>query len=235
MNKKNINKPELQAIKQQMNEAHRTYFEEVSKLLYKATDESTRLTEARADRALLQLARQIVRLEAQGHPVEQLLQGTPAAFAEQLADDIKMRRPRTVQEKLHYYVLIAWSAITWVFFIYMLRGYFSLWLEGTAPRYEISPTLLLLIAALAVAAIELMTRFLGTGSENSKEESPGAPSRKKFSLKSVGMYVVFVVLVSLAGLILDQMLQAFSVTPLQSLIIFAVGLAGQIVLFRSSK
>lgn len=234
MNKK-INKPELQAIKLQMNDSHRAYFQEVSKLLYKATDESTRLTEARADRALLQLARQIVRLEAQGRPVEQLLQGPPAAFAEQLADDIRMRRPRTAQEKLHYYVLIAWSAITWVFFIYMFRGYFSLWLEGTAPVYEISTTLLLLIAALAVASIELMTRFLGTDSRNNKEETPGAPSRRKLSLKSIGMYVVFVVLVSVGGLILDRMLPVFPVTPLQSLIIFAIGLAGQIALFRSSN
>lgn len=234
MNKK-INKPELQAIKQQMNESHRALFEEVSRHLYKAIDESTRLTETRADHALLQLARQIIRLEAQGRPVEQLLQGSPAGYAEQLADDIKMRRPRTGQEKLHYYFLIAWSAVTWVFFIYMFRGYLSLWFEGTAPRYEVSTTLLLLIAALAVASIELMTRFLGTDSRNSKEETTRVPSRRKLSLKSFGMYMVFVILVSAAGLILDRLLPAFSVTPLQSLITFTVGLVGQIVLFRSSK
>lgn len=234
MNKNSI-KPELQAIKSQMTQANVTYFEEVSRLLYKSTDESTRLTKDRADHALLQLGRQIVQLETKGSPVEKLLQGTPAVYAEQLADDIRMRRPRTTREKLHYYALIAWSAITWVFFIYMFRGYFSLWFEGVAPSYEVSMALLLLIAALAVASIQLITVFLGNDPKNGKEETPGAPSRKKIDFKSFGIYLALIALISAIGLILDRLLPVFTVTPLQSLIIFAVGLIGQILLFRGTK
>lgn len=234
MNNNSI-KPELQAIKLQMTQTNRTYFEEVSRLLYKSTDESTRLTKDRADQALLQLARQIVQLETNGSPVEKLLQGTPAAYAEQLADDIRMRRPRTTPEKLHYYGLIAWSAITWVFFIYLFRGYFSLWFEGITPSYEVSTTFLLLIAALAVASIQLITVFLGNDPKNGKEETPGAPSRKKMNFKSFGLSIALIALISVAGLILDRMLPVFTVTPLQSLIIFVVGLIGQILLLRRTK
>lgn len=221
-----------------MNERDKTYFEEVSRLLRDASDESTRLTEARAEEALQHLARQILRWEAKGRPTAELLESDPAEYAAQMADDIMMRRPRTFQEKLRYYVMIPWVALTWVFFIYMLLGFFGLWFDGGTPYSEISSATLVMITGLSILLIELMTRFLGSdsrGGSNDKEETSSVPSRGKFNMKSFGLYIGFAVAVTVVGLLLGRVLPVFTVTPWQSLVLFVIGLAGQLLLLRRSR
>lgn len=221
-----------------MNATDKAYFEEVSRQLRDAADESTRLTEARAEEALHSLARQILRWEAKGRPISELVGNDPAEYAARMADDIMMRRPRTFQEKLRYYVMIPWVALTWVFFIYMLLGFFGLWFDGGTPYSEISSATLVMIAGLSILLIELMTRFLGSDSRdssNDKEETSSVPSRGKFNMKSFGLYIGFAVAVTVAGLLLGRVLPVFTVTPWQSLVLFVIGLAGQLLLLRRSK
>ncbi|MEF2967806.1 DUF1129 family protein [Paenibacillus sp. M1] len=227
---------ETKALREQMDPANEAYFGEM--VMYIRSGASS-LTEAKGEEVLLGLAKQIVKNQSKGISAKQLFGPDAAAYCEQLADDIHMRKPRSTKDKIKYYTMIPWVALTWVFFIYMITGFFSKWFGGELEYTLISSSTLLLIAVLSIVLVELVTRFLGQGSKKQEEESAetaDAAAPHKINLKSIATYVVVVVVVVAVGLLLGRIMPSFTVSPWDSLIIFLIGLAGQIFIFgRRSK
>lgn len=231
---------ETKRLRQQMTPENEAYFGEM--VLYFRSGASS-LSEAKGEEILLDLARQIVKNQAKGVTAAERFGADPKAYCAELAEDVQTRKPRTLKDKIKYYTMIPWVALTWVFFIYMITGFFSKWFGGELEYTRISSSSLLIIAGLSIVLIELVTRFLGNSSKagDGKEESgtSGAgPSSGPggFNLRAFGTYIAVAAVLIIVGTLLNRIMPAFTVSPWDSLIIFAVGLAGQIFFFgRRSK
>jgi hypothetical protein len=55
--------------------------------------------------------------------------------------------------------------------------------------------------------------------------------RKLFDIRAFGIYIIIALAVIAVGLLLNRIMPSFTVTPWQSLIIFIIGLLGQIFIF----
>ncbi|MGG6313020.1 DUF1129 family protein [Paenibacillus macerans] len=229
---------ETKRLRQQMTPENEKYFGEM--VMYFRSGSGS-LSEAKGEEILLGLARQIVKNQSKGLSAAELFGADPAVYCKQLADDVLTRKPRTLKDKIKYYTMIPWVALTWVFFIYMITGFFSKWFGGELEYTQISSSSLLIIAGLSIVLIELVTRFLGGKPSQSREDSPDpdehpVPASRGFNLRAFGIYVAIAVVVIFIGTLLNRIMPAFTVSPWDSLIIFAVGLAGQIFFFgRRSK
>lgn len=231
---------ETKQLRQQMTPENEAYFGEM--VLYFRSGASS-LSEAKGEEILLDLARQIVKNQAKGVSATERFGADPKAYCAELEEDVQRRKPRTLKDKIKYYTMIPWVALTWVFFIYMITGFFSKWFGGELEYTQISSSSLLIIAGLSIVLIELVTRFLGNNAKtgDSKEES-GAPRAGSsagpggFNLRAFGTYIAVAAVLIIVGTLLNRIMPAFTVSPWDSLIVFAVGLAGQIFFFgRRSK
>ncbi|WP_110934172.1 DUF1129 family protein [Paenibacillus bouchesdurhonensis] len=227
---------ETNQLRGQMSPANEAYFGEM--VMYFRSGSSS-LTEAKGEEVLLELARRIIKNQEKNISASELFGDDPKAYCEQLADDVLMRKPRSLQDKIKYYTMIPWVALTWVFFIYMLTGFFSKWFGGELEYTQISTASLLLIAVLSILLIEGVTRFLGPGTkrrtEQEQQEHPDHQSAK-FNPKMFGIYLGTTLAIAVVGLILTRLLPVFTVSPWDSLIIFVIGIIGQKLIFgRKSK
>ncbi|GIP52896.1 MULTISPECIES: DUF1129 family protein [Paenibacillus] len=218
---------ETKTLRQRMTPANEAYFGEM--VMYIRSGSSS-LTEAKGEEVLLGLARQIIKNQDKGITAAELFGTDAAAYCEQLVDDVNMRKPRSTKDKIKYYTMIPWVALTWVFFIYMITGFFSKWFGGELEYTLISSASLLLIAALSIVLMELVTRFLGPGSRKSEQEQTAARSRK-FDPKALGVYLAVAVGLVAIGLLLGRIMPSFTVSPWDSLIIFVIGILGQKFIF----
>lgn len=231
---------ETKRLRQQMTPDNEAYFGEM--VLYFRSGASS-LSEAKGEEILLDLARQIVKNQAKGIMAAERFGADPRAYCAELAEDVQTRKPRTLKDKIKYYTMIPWVALTWVFFIYMITGFFSKWFGGELEYTRISSSSLLIIAGLSIVLIELATRFLGNspktgdGKEESGTSGTGPSSGPGgFNLRAFGTYIAVAAVLIVIGTLLNRIMPAFTVSPWDSLIIFAVGLAGQIFFFgRRSK
>ncbi|MGG4554283.1 hypothetical protein [Paenibacillus humicus] len=228
---------ETNQLRGQMSPANEAYFGEM--VMYFRSGSSS-LTEAKGEEVLLELARRIIKNQEKNISAAELFGDDPRAYCEQLADDVMMKKPRTLKEKIKYYTMIPWVALTWVFFIYMLTGFFSKWFGGELEYTRISTASLLVIAVLSIALVEGVTRYLGPGTkrkagqEQEQEHSKLQPA--KFDPKTLGVYIGIAAAVGVVGLGLNWLLPAFTVSPWDSLIIFTVGIIGHKLIFgRKSK
>ncbi|MCM3703043.1 DUF1129 family protein [Paenibacillus macerans] len=225
---------ETKKLRQQMTAENESYFGEM--VMYFRSGASS-LTEAKGEEILLNLARQIVKNQDKGVSAMELFGDDPKAYCAELADDVLTGTPRSLKDKIIYYTMIPWVALTWVFFIYMITGFFSKWFGGELEYTLISSSSLLIIAGLSIVLVELVTRFLGPGRTRAggspePAESPEPSGPRRFDLKALGIYIGGAVLLIALGTLLNRIMPAFTVSPWNSLIIFVIGLAGQIVLLR---
>ncbi|MCA1292741.1 DUF1129 domain-containing protein [Paenibacillus sp. alder61] len=218
---------ETKTLRQQMTPENEAYFGEMVKYIRSG---GSSLTEAKGEEVLLGLAREIVKNQSKGISAEQLYGPDAKAYCEQVVDDVNMRKPRSTKEKIMYYTMIPWVALTWVFFIYMITGFFSKWFGGELEYTLISSASLLLIAGLSIVLVELVIRFLGPGSRKNKEEASQTPPRK-FDIKTLGTYLAIAVGIITVGVFLGRIMPSFTVSPWDSLIIFVVGILGQKFIF----
>ncbi|CAM4456049.1 DUF1129 domain-containing protein [Paenibacillus phoenicis] len=240
---------ETKRLRQQMTPENEAYFGEM--VLYFRSGSSS-LSEAKGEELLLDIARQIIKNQAKGISAAERFGPDPKAYCAELAEDVKARKPRTLKDKIKYYTMIPWVALTWVFFIYMITGFFSKWFGGELEYTQISTSSLLIIAVLSIVLIELVTRFLGNSSkavEGQKAAGGGRPAGpgakpgmqsnsgpRGFNLRAFGTYIAVAAVLIIVGTVLNRIMPAFTVSPWDSLILFAVGLAGQIFFFgRRSK
>lgn len=228
---------ETNQLRGQMSPANEAYFGEM--VMYFRSGSSS-LTEAKGEELLLELARRIVKNQEKDISASELFGDNPRAYCEQLAEDVMMRKPRSLQDKIKYYTMIPWVALTWVFFIYMLTGFFSKWFGGELEYTQISTASLLLIAVLAIALIEGVTRYLGPGSkrrtEQPKEQEQPQGRPATFNPRTIAVYIGITAAIAIVGLVLTWLLPAFTVSPWDSLIIFIIGIVGQKLIFgRKNK
>ncbi|WP_410771500.1 DUF1129 family protein [Fontibacillus sp. BL9] len=219
---------ETKILRQQMNPANESYFGEM--VMYIRSGSSS-LTEAKGEEVLLGLAKQIIKNQDKGISAADLFGPDAAAYCEQLVDDVNMRKPRSTKDKIKYYTMIPWVALTWVFFIYMITGFFSKWFGGELEYTLISSASLLLIAGLSIVLMELVTRFLGPASRKHEEEQAQQPVSRKFDPKAFAMYLAVAVGLVAVGLLLGRIMPSFTVSPWDSLIIFIIGILGQKFIF----
>lgn len=180
------------------------------------------LGEAKGEEVLLGLAQDILTAQNNHRPIQELYGDSPKDYCAQLAADMSIRQPRSMKDKVKYYAMIPWVALTWVFFIMMLTGFFSKWFGGDLTYTRISTATLLLISLGSILLIELMTRFL---KPQSKKGRPAEPA--KVTTKEMGIYIGIMAAIVVIGVLLVIFLPAFVVSPWDSLVIFIVGLAGQ--------
>ncbi|RCX15330.1 uncharacterized protein DUF1129 [Fontibacillus phaseoli] len=219
---------ETKMLRQQMNPANESYFGEM--VMYIRSGSSS-LTEAKGEEVLLGLAKQIIKNQDKGISAADLFGPDAAAYCEQLVDDVNMRKPRSTKDKIKYYTMIPWVALTWVFFIYMITGFFSKWFGGELEYTLISSASLLLIAGLSIVLMELVTRFLGPTTKKHEEEQQATVASRKFDPKAFAMYLVIAVGLVAIGLLLGRIMPSFTVSPWDSLIIFVIGILGQKFIF----
>lgn len=192
---------------------------------------SSQLTEAKGEELLLQIAKQIMKNQEKGIPASQVFGEHPIDYCKQLVEDVTARKPRSLQDKIKYYTMIPWVALTWVFFIYMITGFFSKWFGGELEYTLISSASLILIAGLSIVAVELVTKYLAPG-RNKKESEP---RERTFDPKTLGIYIGAAALLLVVGLLLGSFMPSFTVSPWDSLIIFVVGVVGQKFIFGRDR
>ncbi|AWB43402.1 hypothetical protein DCC85_03640 [Paenibacillus sp. CAA11] len=214
---------ETNLLRENMSPDNEAFFSEIALYI-----RSSSLTEAKGEEVLLETARQMMKLQDKGRPVQEVFGTDPAAYGEQLVADLSIRKPRTLKDKISYYIMIPWVALTWVFFIYMLTGFFSKWFGGELEYTRIGTSTLLLIALGAIVLVELLTRFL---KPEAKQEAQDSQGREKLSPRTLGIYLGIALGIIALFLLLGALLPAFTVSPWDSLVIFIVGLIGQRLLF----
>lgn len=183
---------------------------------------SSSLAEAKGEEVLLKMAKDILDAQNSARPIQELYGDSPKAYCAQLVADMSIRQPRSMKDKVKYYAMIPWVALTWVFFIMMLTGFFSKWFGGELTYTRISTATLLIIALGSILLIELMTRFLKPESKKGKPVEP-----VKITPKEMGIYMGIMAGIVVIGILLVIFLPAFVVSPWDSLVIFIVGLIGQ--------
>ncbi|WP_018753710.1 hypothetical protein [Paenibacillus sanguinis] len=233
---------ELKPLYRQMNPDNQAYFNQMLEFIY---SDANPLPVAKGEELLVDLARQVVHSQSKGVSAADLFGDDPNAYCEQLVDDMSRGKPRTLGAKIRYYIMIPWVALTWIFFIYMITGFFSKWFSGSMDYVVISSSSLLIMAGLSIVLIELVTRFLANPGRTEQESTqagdsanrvPHRPAARSFNLRSFGLYIGIAVGVILIGALLNRIMPSFTVSPWDSLIIFVVGLAGQFFFFsRRSK
>lgn len=217
---------ELQKLLQQMNPVNQDYFEEMIKYI---SSDATTLSQAKREEILLDLAKKTLKKQEKGIFAQEVFGDDASAYSKQLVEDVLMRKPRTMKDKIKYYTMIPWVALTWLFFIYMITGFMGKWFGGELEYTQINTSTLLLIAILSIVLIEAVTRFLGPGSKEDDENQNAVP--RKFNLKALGIYIGVAVVLIAAGLMLGQLMPTLTVSPWESLILFIIGVAGHIFIF----
>lgn len=230
---------EWKPLYRQLNPDNQAYFNNMIEFIHSETNP---LSAVKGEALLLDLARQVIHSQGKGVSAADLFGDDPIAYCEQLTDDMQRGKPRTLGAKIRYYTMIPWIALTWVFFIYMITGFFSKWFDGGMEYTVISSSSLLIMAGLSIVLIELVTRFLanpgrteqsrGSDVVGTTASTPRYPSARSFNLRSFGLYIGIAVAVIFIGALLNKVTPSFTVSPWDSLIIFAVGLVGQFFFIR---
>ncbi|WP_223068853.1 DUF1129 family protein [Paenibacillus caui] len=213
---------ETNRLRQQMTPVSEAYFSEMVLQI-----RSSSLNEAQGEEALLDIARRILKLQERNKPVQEVFGDHPQDYCDELVSDLNMRKPRTAKDKVKYYIMIPWVALTWVFFIYMIMGFLGKWFGGDLEYMRIRTSTLLLIALGSILLIELLTRFMGPD----KKESDDEPKPHRIDAKSLGISVAVTAAIVAVYLVLSRLLPSFTVSPWDSLILFVIGLAGQQLIF----
>ncbi|MBP2000876.1 putative membrane-anchored protein [Paenibacillus shirakamiensis] len=208
---------ETHRLRDYMTPENDAYFGEMVRTL-----RSSRLNEAEGEEVLLRLAKEILKGQDQNKTALDLYEEAPEVHAQRLVDTLFVRQPRSTKDKIKYYIMIPWVALTWVFFIMTLTGFFSKWFGGDLTYTRISTATLLLIAGGSIILIEGLTRFMKP--EAKKEE---LVADQKMNPRTMGIYIGIAAGILIVAVLLVRFLPAFVLSPWDSLILFVIGLAGQ--------
>ncbi|WP_162515403.1 DUF1129 family protein [Paenibacillus pinistramenti] len=220
-------KQEMERLRPQLTEANSLFLDEVSRRV-----SASPLNGPAAAYALLDTARQMLKDQNRGRSYLERYSYDPEVYTEELLTDLEMRRPRTLRDKVKYYTMIPWIALTWVFFIYTFLGFMNRWFKGEAGEVTVKLPTLILIAAGSLLLMELMTRFLGApDSQNSTDGRRPLKAELKSAALTIGTAIVVVALYAM----LQQMLPAFTLSVWTCLGLFAAGLAGQYFFLRKPR
>ncbi|WP_164514988.1 DUF1129 family protein [Paenibacillus lentus] len=209
---------ETNQLRAQMNPENEEYFGNLAIYL-----RSSRIAQNKAEELLLETAQHLLEAQRDGKTAREVFGENPEQYFQELIEHLPKQ---SLGEKISNYAMIPWIALTWMFAVQALFGFISILFgakSGMFNRISLFTVLMLIFASIAV--IELVLRFLKR--ESVKKEGKGYA----FNLKIIAVYSAYMLAVILSAVFLHDKLPAFEVTPWVSLLLFAVGLAGQKFIF----
>ncbi|CAM3014090.1 DUF1129 domain-containing protein [Paenibacillus sediminis] len=207
--------------KKQMNsENAKIYSQMVEYIRSNASDE------VEGEKHISKIADRIIEAEESGHSAAELFGDDPQKYCQELINDDFPKR--TSSEKIKFYIMIPWVALTWVFLLLALTSFLSDWTGGPSDIKNISLATLIIIGLGSILLVESLLRFLD-------KLGDGKVSVKGFNAKTIGIYLVIVVVILYVGFYLRTVLPVFTLTPLTSLILFIIGVLGQKFIFLRKK
>lgn len=214
---------EISRTSDELSQDSRLFFEDVARHI-----RGSSLNERKGEEVLLYTVRRMQQLESKGRNLEDEFGDDPQAYAEELISDLYMRRPLTQKDKLRYYVMIAWVALTWVFFIYMVIGFLGKGTDGGFAQLHINTTTLVLIALGAIVLMELVTRF--AGNQEDTADKPSKPRALKTEVRTLVITLIAAIIVIGIYAALGHSLPTLQISPWTCLIVFVIGFIGQFIL-----
>lgn len=189
------------------------------------------VTPERRERLILSIGKEIVKYQTKGRLASDLYGTNFEQFSKVLLQDVEQRKPRTLKDKIKFYLMIPWAALTILFAMYTGMGFLNKW-RTDGGLVSISTSFLFMICGISVLLILIVTKFLEQPVEDNEEDFAQPPAIKPFNLKALGTYIGIAVIFAGVGYYLSAWLPTFSLTPWSCLIIFLIGLVGFRVFFR---
>lgn len=217
----------ITTVMEQMSPENREDFDKISHFI--RTIESS-VTEQRRETLLLSIGKEIVKYQAKGRTVPDLYGSDFEQFSRILLEDVAQRKPRTLKDKIKFYAMIPWAALTILFAMYTAMGLLNKWRSDNGGLVTISTSFLFMISAISLLLILVVTKFLNQPID--EEEATTPPVIKQFDIKALGTYIGIAVIFAGIGYLLSKWSPTFTLSPWGCLIVFLVGLGGFRVFFR---
>ncbi|WP_199925431.1 DUF1129 family protein [Paenibacillus bouchesdurhonensis] len=184
---------------------------------------SSRIAQDKVEELLLETAQHLMEAQRDGKTAREVFGENPEKYFQELIEHLPKQ---SIGEKISNYVMIPWIALTWMFAVHALFGFISI-VFGAKPGLfnRISLFSILMLAFASIAVIEIVLRILKR--ESVKKGEKGSV----FNMKIIAVYLGFMLAVILSAIYLHDKLPTFEVAPWLSLLLFAVGLAGQKFIF----
>lgn len=209
-------------LREQMTPANRDFYEDI--VVYVRDSRADR---QRGEQRLLELAREVLEAQQKGISASTLFGGDAEAFAQSVVDTLPQVRKL---EGSAYYLMIAWTGLTILFLAEAVIGFGAqLAGHGGDQLNRISLLAVILVAAGSVALTEIIMNSLG-------KTADAGPQKPGINLKAIGVYLVIMVVVMVAGFSLRGVLPVWTVPPWVSLILCVIGFLGlRFVFLRKTK
>ncbi|MFD3261477.1 DUF1129 family protein [Paenibacillus lentus] len=184
---------------------------------------SSRIAQGKAEELLLETAQHLLEAQQHGKTAREVFGEDPEQYFQELVENLPKQG---IGEKLSYYVMVPWIALTWMFAMHALFGFISIVFGASAGLFNrISLFSVLMLVFASIAVIELVLRILKR--ESVKKDGKGYA----FNLKIAAIYAGYMLAMILSAIYLHDKLPVFEVAPWVSLLLFAAGLAGQKFIF----
>lgn len=184
---------------------------------------SSRIAQVKVEELLLETIQHLLEAQQHGKTAREVFGEDPEQYFQELVENLPKRG---IGEKISYYVMAPWIALTWMFAVQALVGFISIAFGAKSELFNrISLFSVLMVVFASIAVIELVLRMLKRASV--KKDGKGFV----FNLKIAAIYAGFMLAMILSATYLHDKLPVFEVAPWVSLLLFAVGLAGQKFIF----
>lgn len=210
---------DINVIRDQLNQENLNYYDDVIVYVRDA-----RIERQSGEELLLEMGQHLLDAQKRKQSAVQLFGKDSDTYATQLIENLPERRQLS---KPMYYVMIVWIALTWVFLLQALAGFFKINVSGTGVVGEISLSTLVLVAAGAIVLVELVTRVANQPVEKSDLDRP----RMQINARSVLTYVVILVVIIVVGNYLRNVMPVVIISPWLSLVLCIIGILGQKFIF----
>ncbi|WP_046216648.1 DUF1129 family protein [Paenibacillus wulumuqiensis] len=210
---------DINSIRDQLKQDNLSYYDDVIVHVRDA-----RIRRESGEELLLEMGRHLLDAQQKGKSARQLFGKESDSYANQLIENL----PETRQmSKPMYYLMIVWVALTWVFLLQALMGFFKINISGSGVVGEISLSTLVLVAAGAIVLVELVRRVADQPAEKSDLDRP----RMQINARSVMSYLIIMIAIIVVGTYLRNVMPVLVISPWMSLILCIIGILGQKFIF----
>ncbi|ANF95624.1 DUF1129 family protein [Paenibacillus bovis] len=210
---------DINSIRDQLKQDNLSYYDDVIVHVRDA-----RIRRESGEELLLEMGQHLLEAQQRGKTARQLFGKESDIYADQLIENLPEARQLS---KPMYYLMIVWVALTWVFLLQALMGFFKINISGSGVVGEISLSTLILVAAGAVVLVELVRRVAEQPAEKSELDRP----RMQINGRSVVSYLVIMIAIIVVGTYLRNVMPVLVISPWVSLILCIIGILGQKFIF----
>jgi len=210
---------DINSIRDQLKQDNLSYYDDVIVHVRDA-----RIRRESGEELLLEMGQHLLEAQQRGKTAHQLFGKESDSYANQLIENLPEARQMS---KPMYYLMIVWVALTWVFLLQALMGFFKINISGSGVVGEISLSTLILVAAGAVVLVELVRRVADQPAEKTDLDRP----RMQINGRSVVSYLVIMIAIIVVGTYLRNVMPVLVISPWVSLILCIIGILGQKFIF----